>query len=301
MITRARGSNADEWLVRIGAAEWLTSLVLVDEDERWGPDILPVTALRSSSGYSLNGTLGYIESADKSDRWLVAAQMEGRPAKASLFLVDPAAQGVTVSRQSGLGVLRPFVVRLSEVLLAQSDVLGELGAAWPLVEEGVAVCALARSAVGLGAAQRTMEIAVDYARNRQQFGRPIGDYQSMQYQCTAMLSDVQALRSITFRAAEAFDNNDPNRSQLASVAKAWSNDACLRVARRAHRVMGAVGFAAEHELHHFTEMAEAGRANWGTSRFHRNRLSDAIDPIQPALRAERVLDQTDDVMSSGSR
>jgi alkylation response protein AidB-like acyl-CoA dehydrogenase len=125
----------------------------------------------------------------------------------------------------------------------------------------------------LGAAQRMLEASVDYAKVREQFGRPIGSFQAVKHRCADMLVDVEGMRSAVWYAAWAVDTNADDRSLAASTAKAWASDAGMRVMNSALQVHGGIGFTWEHDLHLYLKRAQLDSVTFGDASFHRERIA----------------------------
>jgi alkylation response protein AidB-like acyl-CoA dehydrogenase len=125
-----------------------------------------------------------------------------------------------------------------------------------------------------GIAQRTMEMAVDYAKERKQFDRPIGAYQAVSHRCAQMLMEVESARALTYFAAYAADSEPEELSLAASAAKAYASDAGWRVAASSLQVHGGIGFTWEHDLHFFLKRAKTDGHLFGTARRHRDRVAE---------------------------
>jgi 3-oxocholest-4-en-26-oyl-CoA dehydrogenase beta subunit len=128
----------------------------------------------------------------------------------------------------------------------------------------------------VGGAQRVLEMTVDYAGAREQFGVPIGAFEMVQHHCVGLRTDVQAARVITFRAARALEAGAADRHRLASVAKAWTSRAYRRVTSVAHRVHGAIGFSEEQGLHRYTKAQMDSWAFWGDPHFHAQQIASQL-------------------------
>jgi len=126
----------------------------------------------------------------------------------------------------------------------------------------------------VGVAQRAMEMAVDYARERKQFGRPIGSYQAVSHACAQMLLETEGARSTTYWAAWCADAEPETLPLAASMAKAYASDAGWRVTASSLQVHGGIGFTWEHDLHFFLKRAKADGQLYGTARGHRERVAD---------------------------
>jgi alkylation response protein AidB-like acyl-CoA dehydrogenase len=150
------------------------------------------------------------------------------------------------------------------------------------VEPAIDRAIVAVAAELVGVAQRAMEMAVDYAKEREQFGRPIGAYQAVSHQCAGMLYDTEEARSLTYYAAWAADAEPETLPLGASMAKARASDAAWRVTAAALQVHGGIGFTWEHDLQFWLKRAKADSELFGSSRIHRERVASLSGLGEPA-------------------
>lgn len=141
------------------------------------------------------------------------------------------------------------------------------------VERLVDLGAVFACAEMLGGANRALELAVEYAKDRVQFGRPVGSFQAVKHRCADMLVDVEGMRSSTYWAAWCLGAGDREASIAASTAKVWSVDASKRVMASSLQVHGGIGFTWEHDLHLFMKRAQVDQLAFGDASFHRDRLA----------------------------
>jgi alkylation response protein AidB-like acyl-CoA dehydrogenase len=137
--------------------------------------------------------------------------------------------------------------------------------------------AVALASESVGVARRAMDMAVDYAKERQQFGRAIGAYQAISHPCAQMLLEVEGARSTVLYAAWALDHEPTSGPLAASMAKAYASDAGRRVPVAALQVHGGIGFTWEHDLHLWLKRGRANAHLWGDARTHRARVSDLLE------------------------
>jgi alkylation response protein AidB-like acyl-CoA dehydrogenase len=138
------------------------------------------------------------------------------------------------------------------------------------------VAAVALAAESVGVARRAMDMAVQYAKEREQFGRPIGAYQAVSHVCAQMLLEVEGARSTVLYAAWALDHEPESGPLAASMAKAYASDAGWRVPAAALQVHGGIGFTWEHDLHLWLKRGKANAYLWGDAREHRARVAERI-------------------------
>jgi alkylation response protein AidB-like acyl-CoA dehydrogenase len=142
--------------------------------------------------------------------------------------------------------------------------------------DAIAPIAVALAGELVGVSQRAMEMAVEYAKDRQQFGRPIGAYQAVSHRCAQMLLETENSRSAVYGAAWAADA-DPGALPLsASMAKAYASDAGWRVPDASIQVHGGIGFTWEHDLHFFLKRGRANASMYGDARWHREQVAKRV-------------------------
>jgi alkylation response protein AidB-like acyl-CoA dehydrogenase len=152
--------------------------------------------------------------------------------------------------------------------------LGGAAAADTVIDRAV----VAVSAEMLGAATAVLDMSVQYAKDRVQFGRPIGSFQAVKHRCADMLVDVEGMRSAVYYSAWAVGAADPDRSAAASAAKVWCSDAARRVMASGLQVHGGIGFTWEHDLHLFLKRSQLDQVTMGDATFHRERIARILRP-----------------------
>ena len=183
-----------------------------------------------------------------------------------LFAVDLEAVGISSAAEPAMDRTRS----LGWVTLDSTPAV-RLGGA-DAVERFIDLGAVGHSAELLGASARVLDLSVDYAKERVQFGRPIGSFQAIKHRCADMLVDVEGMRSAVYHAAWALGAGDPDRSVAASTAKTWCSDASHRVMASGLQVHGGIGFTWEHDLHFFVKRAQLDGISFGDATWHRDRL-----------------------------
>jgi alkylation response protein AidB-like acyl-CoA dehydrogenase len=225
-------------------------------------------AKADGDGVVLDGEKTLVMDAAGADFFLVATS-DGRR-----HLVESRAEGVAVSAETGIDPTRRFYsVRFDGVRVPAADSLPGASADYYPVFHRVCVALAAEST---GIAQRTLEMAVEYAKDRQQFGRPIGAYQAVSHRCSQMLLETENARSAVYGAAWAADAEPESLHLAASMAKAYAGDAGWRVPDASIQVHGGIGFTWEHDLHFFLKRGRSNAAIFGDSKWHRERVADAV-------------------------
>ena len=230
------------------------------------PSAVRAEATGGSGSWMLHGRPDPAPYAPSASVAVVTAATDDGPA---LFAIDLAAVG-RPERESAMDRTR----ELGWILLDTTPAvrLGGADAVDRLVDLG-AVFACAEM---LGGANRVLELAVDYAKDRVQFGRPVGSFQAVKHRCADMLVDVEGMRSSTYWAAWCLGAGDRESSIAASTAKIWCADASKRVMASALQVHGGIGFTWEHDLHLFMKRAQLDQLSFGDAPFHRDRLASLL-------------------------
>ena len=268
------GSKAQrrQWLPRLVSGESMAALAYLEETDRHDPAGIALPARHARDGWRLDGSKLFVLGVPGADLLLVAART-GRE-RISLFLVESAAPGVRVRPEETVDLTRRVgEVCLRDVRLDRSALLGREGGGWPLLERLLDLGAVGIAADSLGGAARTLDMAVEYSRVRQQFGRPIGSFQAIKHMAAEMVAEVEPTRSLVWYAAYAFDHRPREAARAAAVAKARLGDVYGRTVNRAVQMHGGIGFTWEHDLHLWFKRACWNDVAFGDPTFHRERLA----------------------------
>ena len=263
----------ERWLAPLAAGELRGTPALFDAGEVAEPNRFAMAAQSDGDGVLLSGEKTLVMDAASADFFLVATG-DGRR-----HLVESGADGVTVVPEQSIDPTRRLSsVRLENVRVAPESTLpGATEDYWPVFQR--ACVAIAAESTGL--AQRALDMSVAYAKDRQQFGRPIGAYQAVSHRCAQMLLETENSRSAVYGAAWAADAEPESLPLAASMAKAYASDAGWRVPDAAIQTHGGIGFTWEHDLHFFLKRGRANAASFGEAKWHRERVAAAVLAAEP--------------------
>jgi alkylation response protein AidB-like acyl-CoA dehydrogenase len=235
---------------------------------------------RDGDEYVLDGCVRPVVDGHCADLLVVAAGESGRSAAAglSLFMIASDAAGLVCVQLPTMDRTRRLAaLRFDGVRVAPSALLGREGSAGPALERALALGAIALAAEQVGVAQRSLDLAVAYAKERIQFGRPIGSFQAIKHKCADMLVKLEAARSAVYWAGcVAADPFASNLALAASAAKAAASDAAFFCAGSALQIFGGVGFTAEYDIQLYFKRARASAALLGDAAFHREQVAQRI-------------------------
>ena len=232
----------------IGAVAWTAA-----------DDVVAVRAEGDGGAVTLTGRLGPVEAASIADRVVVVTPSD-------VYLVELAA-GSRPPAEPAMDLTRT----LSWLDLHETPAIRLGGRA--LADRLTALGAVASSAELLGGADRVLAMSTEYAKDRVQFGAPIGSFQAVKHRCADMLVDVEGMRSTTWYGAWAVATHDDGAAMAASTAKVWCHDASKRVMASGLQVHGGIGFTWEHDLHLFIKRAQVAQLAFGDASHHRRRLA----------------------------
>jgi alkylation response protein AidB-like acyl-CoA dehydrogenase len=266
----AAGTPAQQarWLPGVAAGDVRATVALLDAELDWRPE---ATATRADpgpgGGARLTGTKQWVPWAHVADVLLVPAR---EPDGLSLFLVEKGAPGLTVTPVATMDPgMRWATVTLDAVPVGENARLGAAGAAAGILGDLLRRGAVGAAAMMLGAARRCLDMSVEYAKVREQFGQPIGSFQAIRHRCADMLLEVENAHAATYYAAWALDAGAEDARLAASVAKAYVSEAARKACGEAIQVHGGIGFTWEYDLHLYFKRAKALEATWGDADYHR--------------------------------
>jgi alkylation response protein AidB-like acyl-CoA dehydrogenase len=257
-----------ELLPRMASGESIATLAVTEDAGGWDEDAIACVATRDGDGYTLSGVKSFVLDGAVADVILVAARTD---AGIGLFLVAGDAPGLTRTPLFTMDQTR----KLARIELAQTParLVGAEGEGWPAVEHALRLGAIALAAEQVGGAQRCLEISVDYAKNRIQFGRPIGSFQAVKHKCADMLLHVELAKSAASYAAWCAATDDADLPVAAAMAKSYCSEAFFDVAAETIQVHGGIGFTWEHPAHLYFKRAKSSELYLGDPRHHRRLLT----------------------------
>jgi alkylation response protein AidB-like acyl-CoA dehydrogenase len=235
-----------------------------------------IAARREGPGWVLDGVARHVVDGHCAELLVIAARAPG--GGLSLFALPAEAQGLARAQLPTLDRTRRLAeLRLAGVRAPAAARLGAEGGAEPALERALAQGAVALAAELVGVAQRCLDLAVAYAKERVQFGRAIGSFQAIKHKCADMMVRLEAARSAVYWAGcVAADPESPDLALAASAAKAAASDAAFFCAGSALQIFAGVGFTWEYDVHLYLKRARASAALLGDASFHRERVARSI-------------------------
>jgi pimeloyl-CoA dehydrogenase small subunit len=278
-LLRAGGSEAlcAELVPKIAAGGLTLAFAHVERHSRWDLADVATKAVRDGGGWLLDGDKSVVLHGDSADKLAVTARVAGGQRDRSgigVFLVDADAAGVTRRGYPTQDGLRAAEVSLNGVRVAADMVLGEPGAALPLVERVADEAIAALCAEAVGAMSVMHELTVDYLKTRRQFGREIGSFQVLQHRAVDMLMALEQARSMAmFAAMMAAETDAGERRSAISAAKAQTGRSGKFIGQQAIQLHGGIGMTIEYKIGHYFKRMTMIDAMLGDADYHLRELA----------------------------
>jgi len=259
---------------------------IAERDPRLIPEAMTMQATADGDGWILNGTKMFVDNFVVAQRCLVAARTApGSDSNQgiSLFLVDTNGIGVDQTALTTLAKDKQSRVDFKNHRVDASALVGEFNRGWPIVEAMLDRATALLCCQMTGAARKDAEMAIEYAKNRVAFGRPIGSFQSVQHMLADMLLHVDGGEMLTFEALWKMDEGLSSSVEV-SQAKAFCNEKCESVVRTSQVIHGGIGFMMEFDLHLWFRRVTSWTMRLGTTYDHRSRIASALLDVPGRVR-----------------
>ena len=260
-----------EFLPKVASGEMILSLALTEPTASYEAASVKTKAIARNGEYVINGIKLFVLNANVADYILCVArtkETKNPEDGITIFLVDARSPGVKCTLLKTLARDKQCEVIFDNVTVPKKNIMGQPDAGWPIVKNVLDKATVAKCAEMVGGAQAALDMAVNYAKERVQFGRPIGSFQAIQHHCANMVTDVSGSRFITYKAAWKVSEGLPATMDVA-IAKTWTGEAYGRVTLLAHQIFGAIGFTMDHDIHLYYRQAKAGEIIFGDADFQR--------------------------------
>ncbi len=256
-----------EHLPGIASGETIATLAFTESNGRWDEEGITLSA----KGGKLNGEKMFVLDGHIANLIIVAAKGDKGT---SLYAVQGDAAGLTKTALSTMDQTR------KQAKLEFKDVEGKLigteGQGWTVLEKVLDLAAVGLAAEQVGGAQFVLEMAVQYAKDRIQFGRPIGSFQAIKHKCADMLLEVESAKSAAYYAAWCAAEMNDELPSVASLAKAYCSEAYFHAAAENIQIHGGIGFTWEHPAHLYFKRAKSSELLFGDPTYHRELLAQRI-------------------------
>ena len=273
----ASSGNEDaknRYLPPICRGESRAALALLEADANWDPCGVRLEVAAANGGFTLRGRKLFVPDAAVSNYLVCAVRIAGDLA---LVILDRTAEGLKIEAMPALDATRRlYAVDFQDVRIGAAGVLATGVCARAALEAALDIGAVGVVMEMVGGMQRVLEMTIEYAKTRKQFGRPIGQFQAVQHLCADMYLLAESSRTAAWAAVSALEANEADARTSVAVAKVYVGDACREVGNRAIQVHGGMGFTWENDLHLYYRRAKAAENLFGAGTYHRERIAADI-------------------------
>ncbi len=276
IINAGTDAQKSELLPGIAAGETIAALALTEANGRWDASGIEMVATGSGDSWTLDGSKSFVIDGHVADLVVVAARLEGTSGEdgVALFTVAGDATGLTRTQLATMDQTRKQAkLDFSGVAAAP---LGTPGEGWAPLAKTLDQAAAALANEMVGGAQAVLDMSVEYAKVRVQFGRPIGSFQAIKHKCADMLLEVESGKSAAYYAAWAAAEDNEELPVAASLAKAYCSDAYFHSSAENIQIHGGIGFTWEHDAHLYFKRAKSSEILFGDATYHRELLAQRI-------------------------
>jgi alkylation response protein AidB-like acyl-CoA dehydrogenase len=267
-----------QFLPKIASGELIMTLALTEPSAKWTADGVQLEAKKAGNEYVVNGTKLFVQDAHVSDHMIVAARTGGSGEDGiTLFIVDSKSPGIKFEVLKTIAADKQCEVTFDNVKVPSSSMLGGEGQGWPIIEKTKDVATVAACAYLVGLSQMDFDVTLNYAKERVQFGRPIGSFQAIQHKLADAVIDVDGSRFITYKAAWSLQEGEPDADLMISMAKAWTSDASRRVVAHGQQIHGGIGFTKEYKIQLYFRRQKWMELMWGDADYHRELVAQKLE------------------------
>jgi alkylation response protein AidB-like acyl-CoA dehydrogenase len=274
------GSDAQkqEWLPRIASGEQIWTLAFTEPSARFDAEGVQLEARQDGDALVLNGTKLFIRDSHVADMMTVVARTPGSKGEDGITLVavDAKSAGVSHTPLRTIASDKQNEVKFENARVPAANVLGAVGKGWPAFKKIASKATAIECAYLVGLAQMDFEISLNYAKERVQFGRPIGSFQAIQHKAADMVTDVDGSRFMMYKAAWAVAEDEPDAEEQIHMAKAWVGDATRRVVAHGQQIHGGIGFTKDYRIQLFFRRQKAAELAWGDPDYHRELVARSM-------------------------
>ena len=271
------GSEAQqqEWLPRIASGEAILSPAWIEPDRSESARGVQLRAEPDGDGFRLTGAKRHVAFASAATRLVVLARTGEGDRDVDLFLVDPGAEGVTVTQQLSMASDAQFRVDFDGVRVGAADRLGAAGSGWATWESALLDGIVLLAAQAVGGADRALEITVEYAKERKQFDKPLGAFQAISHYLADASTRIDGGRTLVYEAAWSRAQGR-DTTQLAPMAKLFCCQTYRDVTAMCEQVWGGVGFTIEYDIQLYFRRAKQLQLSWWDTRELEERIASAV-------------------------
>ena len=278
VIPLVEGGTEDQkkqYLPNIASGNAIWALAYTEPSARFDTEGVALEVKEAGGDVVLNGTKLFVRDAIVADFFTVVGRKPGTKGDDGIVLVvvDAKTSGITQTQLKTIAADKQAEVKFENVKVPAANVIPGGAATLKKIQRKATIL---ECAYLVGLAQMDFDISVQYAKDRIQFGRPIGSFQAIQHKAADMVTDVDGSRFITYRAAWAVDQDEADADLNVAMAKAWVSEATRRVVAHGQQIHGGIGFTKDYKVQLYFRRQKASELAWGDSDYHREAVAESL-------------------------
>jgi len=267
-------AHAGQYLGRIVDGELVATVAYLEEAADWDPASITLAAEAANGGFRLGGTKLFVGDAGTAGLILWVCRIGGEPA---VFSLDRATPGMTITPMPAIDQTRKlYRIELADLTVPADSLLVRGAAAAAAISRATREATVAVCAELVGVMQWILATSVEYAKTREQFGRPIGSFQAVAHRCADMFFYLETARSAAYYAAWAVSVDHSEADRFVSIAKAYCSEAARQTGNNGIQVHGGIGFTWEYDLQLYYKRAKSSEILFGDATYHRERIAGML-------------------------
>ena len=277
-LTLLIGGNEQQkqiFIPKICEGKLIVSIAINEPNSYWDPGSINTISKEFGDKYIINGIKSFVDNAYISDYIIIAAKTGPSDNDISLFIAPSKSDGIKQTLLKTIGSDKKSELSITNLELDKDALIGDINQGWNYIKKIQEFGAIGKCAEMSGGSQEVLNMTVEYAKQRIQFGRPIGSFQAIQHHCANMAIDVEGIKYLTHQAAWKLSEG-LNASREVAIAKAWSSDAYQRICALGQVCHGAIGYTKEHNMQMYTRRAKSAELAYGDSKYHLQNIENII-------------------------
>ncbi|HOT79620.1 MAG TPA: acyl-CoA dehydrogenase family protein [Microthrixaceae bacterium] len=275
ILTGGSAEQIAEWVPKLASGEAIFTPAWTEPDNGFGPKGVQVEAVADGDGFTITGTKQHVYFASSAQRLIVLARTGAEPAAIDLFLVDPAADGVTLTQKMSISSDTQYRVDFAGVRVSAADRIGPAGSGWATWQTVMNDAMILQAAYANGGNEHALDITVQYSKDREQFDKPLGAFQALSHDMADAKTALDGSKVLNYEAAWAHSLGRPV-TKLAAMSKLFACNSYRDTTAMAQQIFGGVGFTLEYEIQLYFRRAKQQQITWNDTRTCEDLIAAAV-------------------------
>ena len=275
ILTGGSAEQIAEWVPKLASGEAIFTPAWTEPDNGFGPKGVQVEAVADGDGFTITGTKQHVYFASSAQRLIVLARTGAEPAAIDLFLVDPAADGVTLTQKMSISSDTQYRVDFAGVRVSAADRIGPAGSGWATWQTVMNDAMILQAAYANGGNEHALDITVQYSKDREQFDKPLGAFRALSHDMADAKTALDGSKVLNYEAAWAHSLGRPV-TKLAAMSKLFACNSYRDTTAMAQQIFGGVGFTLEYEIQLYFRRAKQQQITWNDTRTCEDLIAAAV-------------------------